>query len=131
MSSPGGFIFLCNGEIVDECREKLVFGHVPKMKDEVAAIRPGLPLFLFNISSKEMYGGYVANGAGGFNLDATAFTSMVIRRGPRGVHRPASNKVRAFAADAQPRRHAALAQSDWRPRGAAALQQQPHPSSAR
>ena len=107
-SSPGGFIFLCNGEIVEECREKLVFGHVPKMKVEVAAITPGVPLFLFNISSKEMYGGYVAKGAGGFNLDPTAFTSMVSRRGTRSgsTGRGGGNRVRFSAIDATPRRRA-------------------------
>jgi|TARA_B110000977_G_scaffold107797_1_gene140412 hypothetical protein len=93
MPGLGGFIFLCNNEIVEECQEKLVFGMTVGVKEEVLKITPGLPLFLFNISTKEMLGGYVAAGRGGFSLDASAFMSATVARRPKSSASGGRSKV--------------------------------------
>jgi Development and cell death domain len=50
---PGGFIFGCTDETQAECFSRRLFGQPGGPNaEEVAAIRPGTPLFLFNFRTR-------------------------------------------------------------------------------
>ena len=69
----GGFIFFCNNETIDENLARGIFGLVARWSDVVQVIKPGLPLFLYNYSNKEMHGGFVAASDGALNIDPDAW----------------------------------------------------------
>lgn len=49
-----GFIFGCNNDTLDECLDRKLFG-VPLnffSQEELNEIKPGIPLFLFNYSTR-------------------------------------------------------------------------------
>ena len=69
----GGFIFFCNNETFDENIARGVFGLVARWQLVVKEIKPGLPLFLYNYSNKEMHGGFVASSVGALNIDPEAW----------------------------------------------------------
>jgi len=59
-----GVIFGCTDETKDECLRDLVFGLPIAHWDYVQKITEGLPLFLFNYTTREMYGVFVAASKG-------------------------------------------------------------------
>lgn len=59
-----GFIFTCSKETFPECMLKKVFGLPVGRMQEVANISPCTPLFLYNISTKELVCGFEAAGYG-------------------------------------------------------------------
>ena len=79
----GGFIFFCNNETIDENLERGIFGLVARWTDVVREIKPGLPLFLYNYSNKEMHGGFVAASQGAFNIDPEAWLSASFGNKPK------------------------------------------------
>ncbi|MCP6508540.1 hypothetical protein NL478_27630, partial [Klebsiella pneumoniae] len=44
----GGYIFVCNNDTMEENLKRQLFGLPSRYRDSVRAIRPGLPLFLYN-----------------------------------------------------------------------------------
>jgi len=52
----GGYIFVCNNDTMDENLRRELFGLPSRYRDSVRAIRPGLPLFLYNYSTHQLHG---------------------------------------------------------------------------
>jgi len=52
----GGDIFVCNNDTMDENLRRELFGLPSRYRDSVRAIRPGLPLFLYNYSTHQLHG---------------------------------------------------------------------------
>ncbi|NMG42117.1 hypothetical protein GRZ55_23140, partial [Chelativorans sp. ZYF759] len=50
----GGYIFVCNNDTMDENLRRELFGLPSRYRDSVRAIRPGLPLFLYNYSTHQL-----------------------------------------------------------------------------
>ena len=134
----GGFIFFCNNETIDENLERGIFGLVARWTDVVREIKPGLPLFLYNYSNKEMHGGFVAASQGAFNIDPEAWLSASFgnkpkqRRGkkvslPAAVANVLPPPLRA-SHPAAPHRSAALHPTHLRA-STYVLQRTPHPRS--
>ncbi|MCO5562331.1 hypothetical protein L7F22_015957 [Adiantum nelumboides] len=74
-----GFIFVCsNGTIPD--LERRIFGLPLSHAPSVLAIHQGMPLFLFNYSTRCLCGVFEAASDGGLNLDPYAWESVEVRR---------------------------------------------------
>ncbi|XP_074555572.1 DCD domain-containing protein NRP-B-like [Curcuma longa] len=69
----GGYIFVCNNETMPENLRLQLFGLPSRYRDSVRAIKPGLPLFLYNYSTHQLYGIFEAASFGGSNIDPTAW----------------------------------------------------------
>ncbi|XP_065002835.1 B2 protein-like [Musa acuminata AAA Group] len=69
----GGYIFVCNNETMPENLTRQLFGLPSRYRDSVRAIKPGLPLFLYNYSTHQLYGIFEAASFGGTNIDPTAW----------------------------------------------------------
>ncbi|EES00901.1 uncharacterized protein DDB_G0283357 [Sorghum bicolor] len=69
----GGYIFVCNNDTMDENLRRELFGLPSRYRDSVRAIRPGLPLFLYNYSTHQLHGIFEAVSFGGTNIDPTAW----------------------------------------------------------
>ncbi|KAG6471224.1 B2 protein-like [Zingiber officinale] len=69
----GGYIFVCNNETMPENLQRQLFGLPSRYRDSVRAIKPGLPLFLYNYSTHQLYGIFEAASFGGSNIDPTAW----------------------------------------------------------
>ncbi|CAL4963230.1 unnamed protein product [Urochloa decumbens] len=69
----GGYIFVCNNDTMDENLRRELFGLPSRYRDSVRAIRPGLPLFLYNYSTHQLHGIFEAASFGGTNIDPTAW----------------------------------------------------------
>ncbi|WOK91361.1 B2 protein-like [Canna indica] len=69
----GGYIFVCNNETMPENLRRQLFGLPSRYRDSVRAIKPGLPLFLYNYSTHQLYGIFEAASFGGTNIDPTAW----------------------------------------------------------
>ncbi|KAK4770698.1 hypothetical protein SAY87_031230 [Trapa incisa] len=69
----GGYIFVCNNETMEENLKRQLFGLPPRYRDSVRQITPGLPLFLYNYSTHQLYGIFEAASFGGSNIDPTAW----------------------------------------------------------
>ncbi|AQK95872.1 uncharacterized protein LOC100502398 [Zea mays] len=69
----GGYIFVCNNDTMDENLRRELFGLPSRYRDSVRAIRPGLPLFLYNYSTHQLHGIFKAASFGGTNIDPTAW----------------------------------------------------------
>uniref|UniRef100_A0A0E0L6L0 DCD domain-containing protein n=1 Tax=Oryza punctata TaxID=4537 RepID=A0A0E0L6L0_ORYPU len=65
----GGYIFVCNKETMEENLRRRLFGLPSRYRDSVRAIRPGLPLFLYNYSTHQLHGIFEAASFGGSNID--------------------------------------------------------------
>ena len=83
----GGFIFICNRHTIDENFSRRVFGLVARWADAVKVIKPGLPLFLFNYSTKEMHGGFIAASDGALNIDPDAWLMASFGNKPKSRRR--------------------------------------------
>ncbi|KAI5075289.1 hypothetical protein GOP47_0009365 [Adiantum capillus-veneris] len=74
-----GFIFVCsNGTIPD--LERRIFGLPLSHAPSVLAIHQGMPLFLFNYSTRCLCGVFEAASDGGLNLDPYAWENTEVRR---------------------------------------------------
>ncbi|XP_051141239.1 B2 protein [Andrographis paniculata] len=69
----GGYIFVCNNDTMQEDLKRQLFGLPPRYRDSVRAITPGLPLFLYNYTTHQLYGIFEATTFGGTNIDPTAW----------------------------------------------------------
>ncbi|KAF6136171.1 hypothetical protein GIB67_001580 [Kingdonia uniflora] len=69
----GGYIFVCNNDTMQENLQRELWGLPPRYRDSVRAIRPGLPLFLYNYSTHQLHGVFEAASFGGVNIDPTAW----------------------------------------------------------
>ncbi|KAI0492552.1 hypothetical protein KFK09_026825 [Dendrobium nobile] len=69
----GGYIFVCNNDTMQENLERQLFGLPSRYRDSVRAITPGLPLFLYNYSTHQLYGIFEAASFGGTNIDPLAW----------------------------------------------------------
>uniref|UniRef100_A0A0E0MFW4 DCD domain-containing protein n=1 Tax=Oryza punctata TaxID=4537 RepID=A0A0E0MFW4_ORYPU len=73
MSSPAGYIFMCNGVTKAECYRYRVMGLPLGSLDVVSRIRRGTVLFLYDFDAKHVYGPYHADSNGGPTLIPDAF----------------------------------------------------------
>ena len=69
----GGYIFVCNNDTMEENLKRQLFGLPSRYRDSVRAIRPGLPLFLYNYSTHQLHGIFEAASFGGTNIDPAAW----------------------------------------------------------
>ncbi|KAJ1264396.1 hypothetical protein BS78_09G260000 [Paspalum vaginatum] len=69
----GGYIFVCNNDTMEENLKRRLFGLPSRYRDSVRAIRPGLPLFLYNYSTHQLHGIFEAASFGGSNIDPSAW----------------------------------------------------------
>lgn len=69
----GGYIFVCNNDTMEENLKRQLFGLPSRYRDSVRAIRPGLPLFLYNYSTHQLHGIFEAASFGGANIDPAAW----------------------------------------------------------
>ncbi|GJN15400.1 hypothetical protein PR202_gb02312 [Eleusine coracana subsp. coracana] len=69
----GGYIFVCNNDTMEENLKRQLFGLPSRYRDSVRAIRPGLPLFLYNYSTHQLHGIFEAASFGGSNIDPAAW----------------------------------------------------------
>jgi len=69
----GGYIFVCNNDTMEENLRRQLFGLPSRYRDSVRAIRPGLPLFLYNYSTHQLHGIFEAASFGGTNIDRAAW----------------------------------------------------------
>ncbi|KAL3681183.1 hypothetical protein R1sor_024139 [Riccia sorocarpa] len=93
----GGFIFVCNNETMDEDFERHLFGLPQRYHDSVKAIQPGLPLFLYNYTTRCLHGVFEASSDGGLNIEPDAWGENKDSRknGRQSVSRfPAQVRVR-------------------------------------
>nr|XP_016436437.1 PREDICTED: uncharacterized protein LOC107762580 [Nicotiana tabacum] len=70
----GGVIFGCTNDTMKECLCKQLFGLPAKHFSYVKNIDPGLPLFLFNYSNKELHGIFEAASSGAMSINPYAWT---------------------------------------------------------
>ncbi|KAG6541734.1 hypothetical protein Mapa_016746 [Marchantia paleacea] len=93
----GGFIFVCNNETMGEDFERHLFGLPQRYHDSVKAIQPGLPLFLYNYTTRCLHGVFEASSDGGLNIEPDAWGENKESRknGRQSVSRfPAQVRVR-------------------------------------
>ncbi|KAH9550323.1 hypothetical protein CY35_10G065600 [Sphagnum magellanicum] len=79
----GGFIFVCNNDTMNEDFERHLFGLPQRYQDTVRAIQPGLPLFLYNYSTRCLHGVFEASSDGGLNLEPGAWENKDTRKNGR------------------------------------------------
>ncbi|EMS65194.1 hypothetical protein TRIUR3_05776 [Triticum urartu] len=58
---------------MEENLKRQLFGLPSRYRDSVRAIRPGLPLFLYNYSTHQLHGIFEAASFGGANIDPAAW----------------------------------------------------------
>ncbi|XP_060176746.1 uncharacterized protein LOC132606984 isoform X1 [Lycium barbarum] len=71
----GGVIFGCKDNTMKECILKQLFGLPAPHYSYVKNIDPGLPLFLFNYSNRELHGIFEAASSGEMHINPYAWTS--------------------------------------------------------
>ncbi|XP_049400007.1 uncharacterized protein LOC125864119 [Solanum stenotomum] len=70
----GGVIFGCTVSTMNECLRNQLFGLPAPHISYVKNIDPGLPLFLFNYSNRELHGIYEAASSGRMNINPYGWT---------------------------------------------------------
>ncbi|KAL0923120.1 hypothetical protein M5K25_007166 [Dendrobium thyrsiflorum] len=98
----GGYIFICNNDTMKEDLKNQLFCLPPRFRDSVRAITPGLPLFLYNYTTRRLHGIFEAASFGGSNIDPTAWKDIKcegesmfpaqVRIRPRKIYKPLKNK---------------------------------------
>lgn len=73
LDKPSGIIFVCNNTTKEECLQRQIFGLPDVYLEMVKMITPGMHLFLFNSSTRELTGGFTAASHGGYALCSSAF----------------------------------------------------------
>ncbi|KAM0036107.1 B2 protein [Helianthus debilis subsp. tardiflorus] len=58
---------------MQENLQRQLFGLLPRYQDSVRQITPGLPLFLYNYSTRQLHGVFEAASFGGTNIDPSAW----------------------------------------------------------
>jgi len=87
---PGpGFIFGCNSETMDECLGRGILGLPAHMKASAAVIRPGSPIFLFNVTDRLLFGIFESLTPAQMNIEPTAFS-----KNPKATSSPFPVQVR-------------------------------------
>ncbi|PIA25393.1 hypothetical protein AQUCO_11700008v1 [Aquilegia coerulea] len=86
----GGVIFGCTHYTIKECFSNLVFGLPAPHFSYIRNIEPGLPLFLFNYSDRNLHGIYEAAGHGKMNINPYGWTT----NGSDQTQYPAQVRVR-------------------------------------
>ncbi|KAL0923121.1 hypothetical protein M5K25_007167 [Dendrobium thyrsiflorum] len=94
----GGYIFICNNDTMKEDLKNQLFCLPPRFRDSVRAITPGLPLFLYNYTTRRLHGIFEAASFGGSNIDPTAWKDIKcegesmfpaqVRIRPRKIYKP-------------------------------------------
>ncbi|KAL8146641.1 uncharacterized protein LOC141705973 [Apium graveolens] len=74
-SQLGGVIFGCKTASIDECLNIQLFGLPGNHMAYVKNIEPGLPLFLFNYSTRRLHGIFEAASPGTLNINPYAWTA--------------------------------------------------------
>lgn len=74
-SQLGGIIFGCTKDTMRECLANQLFGLPAQHFLYVKNIEPGLPLFLFNYSERNLHGIYEAASSGKMSIDSYAWTA--------------------------------------------------------
>ncbi|KAL0426199.1 UNVERIFIED_CONTAM: B2 protein [Sesamum latifolium] len=74
-SQLGGVIFGCTKDTMRECLANQLFGLPAQHFLYVKNIEPGLPLFLFNYSERNLHGIYEAASSGKMSIDSYAWTA--------------------------------------------------------
>ncbi|KAH7291470.1 hypothetical protein KP509_29G018000 [Ceratopteris richardii] len=92
--SFAGFIFVCSNDTIPDL-ERRIFGLPQSQAKSVLAIRQGMPLFLYNYSTRRLCGVFEAASDGAMNIDPSAWENTEVRRfGKPPVSRyPAQVKV--------------------------------------
>ncbi|MBN2334105.1 hypothetical protein JXL21_01000 [Candidatus Bathyarchaeota archaeon] len=67
------YLFFCNAETQDECLRKRLFGNSQRHWDKVRKIKPGTPLFLYNLDTGCLLGPFQAASKPRIHLDPYAF----------------------------------------------------------
>ncbi|XP_002973471.2 uncharacterized protein LOC9641891 [Selaginella moellendorffii] len=70
----GAVIFVCNGETMEECLRKNLFGLPRPHIAYVQHIDAGMPLFLFNYDDRSLHGVFAATGKGALSIDPHAWS---------------------------------------------------------
>jgi hypothetical protein len=70
-----GYIFGCKPDTYQENINRQLFGVTKQHLGDIQKIAPSSALFLFNYSTKMLYGVFVPNGPGGLNLEPEAWKS--------------------------------------------------------
>eukprot|EP00210_Caulerpa_lentillifera_P005495 g5255.t1 len=91
-SALAGVIFGCTNQTFDECIEGKIFGLPISHLSYVQNVKPGMLIFLFNYSSREMHGVFRATSKGQLNINPHAWT----RRGQKKTMYPAQVEVEIF-----------------------------------
>ncbi|MCO5557022.1 hypothetical protein L7F22_010577 [Adiantum nelumboides] len=67
-----GFVFVCNKSTIPDL-DRGIFGLPGSYEDSVRNIHRGMPLFLFDCTSRRLYGVFEAASGGGYNIDPFAW----------------------------------------------------------
>eukprot|EP00850_Spirogloea_muscicola_P006828 SM000033S12349 [mRNA] locus=s33:280481:289861:+ [translate_table: standard] len=69
----GGHIFVSKSESMEQDVQRSIFGLPHRFLESVRRIQPGMPLFLYNYTTRNLHGVFEATSEGGFNLDPHAW----------------------------------------------------------
>ncbi len=67
------YLFYCNNQTMDECLQKKLFGNAQRFWGQVKKIKPGTPLFLYNLDTGRLHGPFQAASKPHLYLDPYAF----------------------------------------------------------
>jgi hypothetical protein len=67
------YLFYCNNVTKDECLHKKLFGNTQRFWNQVKKIKPGTPLFLYNLDTGRLHGPFQAASKHRIHLDPYAF----------------------------------------------------------
>lgn len=76
----GSVIFLCSDDTLEEHLQRQLLGLTRNCLSLVQRVRPGMPLFLYNLSDKNLYGVFEATSNGALDIEPSAWASVAKRR---------------------------------------------------